>query len=107
MMERYGKGPIKEPAEKCPRCGSPVKVKLEDDRLALYDLNGNSHRCENEAPFEKHPIGQAVIDGVIKGFQLRGRRLTITLEDGNILSVSAAGTPLSLSLRGPDGILQE
>lgn len=98
-----------EPDERCPQCGSPVHLKLEQDtggdRLVLYNLNGSRHVCEVE--YENHPIGQAVVGNVVKDFQLRGRRLTITLEDGNILSVSAAGKPLSIRLEGPTGILQE
>ena len=60
-----------------------------------------------ERQFEKHPIGQKVTGKMVTDYQLRGRRLTITLEDGNVLSVTAAGTPLTVSLEGPGGIWQE
>ena len=73
----------------------------------LLNLDSTRHNCGPAVEFEKHPIGQAVMGGVIKDFQLRGRRLTISLEDGNVLSVTAKGTPLSLSLEGPDRIIQE
>jgi len=78
-------------------------------RLLFFNMDGTAHRCDTDREFEKHPIGQAVAGAVIKqdGFQLRGRRLTILFEDGNVLSVSAKGTPLTIQLQGPGGIMQE
>lgn len=112
MVENNYMSRIAKPPEKCPDCNADVRLKSEyangDRQLVLYNLDGTLHDCQKEEQhYEKHPIGQAVIGGVIKGFQLRGRRLTITLEDGNVLSVSAAGKPLSLQLEGPGGIVQE
>ena len=99
--------------EKCPDCGADVRLKSETGEgeyhhLVLYNLDGTAHNCGmEERHYEKHPIGQAVTGKTVVNFQLRGRRLTIALEDGNILTVSAAGTPLTISLEGPGGILQE
>ena len=102
----------KRPPEICPACGAPIKLRFEGElgrpkRIVPYNLDGTSHQCD-ERPFEeRHPIGQTVTGKVIKDFQLRGRRLTITLEDGNVLSVSAKGIPLTIMLEGPAGIMQE
>ena len=102
-----------EPPERCPDCNSPVKIKTENVnggvKLLLFNLDGSEHYCDMEREFERHPIGQAVAGAVVKqdGFQLRGRRLTISFEDGNVLSVSAAGKPLTINLTGPAGIMQE
>lgn len=99
-------------SEKCPNCGADVVVKFtysESERRPFFaNADGSRHICNSESkPFDKHPIGQAVKGKVIADFQLRGRCLTITLEDGNVLSVSAAGKPLSIALEGPAGIIQE
>ena len=106
----YNKPTIKEPPEICPTCGNSVTIKyegpVEQKRLVLYNLNGTSHEC-NERQYEKRPIGQAVIGEVVKNFQLRGRCLTITLGNGSVLSVSATGRPLNISLEGSGMILQE
>ena len=111
-MERRIVESIAKPPEKCPDCGASVRLKSEfiggDRQLVLYNLDGSLHECTSvERQYEKHPIGQAVTGKVIADFQLRGRRLTITLDNGNVLSVSAAGTPLTIMLEGPGGILQE
>ena len=103
--------PTAKRTEVCPDCGADVMLKMEDvngERMPqLYNLDGSRHKCEAEDGFEKHPIGQAVTGKKVTGFQLRGRRLTIMLDDGHVLSVSAAGKPLTLRLEGPTGILQE
>ena len=98
--------------EKCPDCGADVSLKSEfadgDRRLVLYETDGSRHECTvAEKPFEKHPIGQAVINKRVTDFQLKGRVLTIYLEGGNVLSVSAAGKPLSMQMSGPRGFVQE
>lgn len=100
---------IKKPPERCPECDAPVVIKTEGGghRLILYNLDDSQHRCENGKEFEKHPIGKTVIGKKVERFELRGRRLTITLDDGNVLSVYAAGRPLTLRLEGPGGIVQE
>lgn len=112
LVERRMASRIEKPPEKCPDCGAQVRLKSEyvngDRQLMLYNLDGTQHVCgSEERQYEKHPIGQAVMGKVIADFQLRGRRLTLTLEDGSILTVSAAGKPLTIGLEGPGGILQE
>ena len=112
-MERKIANSIISPAEKCPACGADIQVKAESSadeyhRLSLYNLDGSPHRCGTaERSYKKHPIGQKVTGKKVIDYQLRGRRLTITLDDGNILSVVAAGTPLTISLEGSQGIWQE
>jgi len=111
MVENRQVNAIKQPTEKCPECGASIHLKTEGSsyRLVLYNLDGTIHRCESTREFDKHPIGRQVAGAVVKqdGFQLRGRVLTISFEDGNVLSVSAAGRPLTISLNGPAGIMQE
>jgi hypothetical protein len=91
--------------EKCPQCSVAIVLKLENDSLRMFNPDGTWHTCGSG--YVDHPIGQAVEGKVVTDFQLRGRVLTLTLEDGNILSVSAAGRPLSIRLEGPTGITQE
>ena len=110
MENRYR---MKEVPERCPMCDAPVRLGTElvdgERQLVLYDMNGGKHVCNGHEEQEKHPIGQAVSGATVKenGFQLRGRRLTIMFEDGNVLTVSAAGKPLTIRLEGPAGIMQE
>jgi len=98
---------VRSPQDKCPDCGCVIKLEEADNRLMLLNLDSTRHNCGPAVEFEKHPIGQTVMGKTIKDFQLRGRRLTISLGDGSVLSVTAAGTPLTLQLKGPSGIMQE
>lgn len=96
--------------EKCPSCGADIDLRFEGQQearqLVAYDLNGRVHQCDGEQ-YPKHPIGQAVTGRQIKDFQLRGRRLTLVLDDGSELGVSAAGKPLSIQLKSGNGVIQE
>jgi len=49
-------------------------------------------------------VGETVIDN---GFQLRRKVLTLSFESGNVLTISAAGNPLTIRLEGPTGVMQE
>ncbi len=102
----------KKAPETCPKCGADVWLKVVNQILKMVDSAGQPHQCSpgglgSPGEYQKHPIGQAMQDQRIVEFQLRGRVLTIKVEDGHTLSVSAAGKPLTLRLEGPGGILQE
>jgi len=109
----FRRNEIRTPFEKCPTCGADVRLRLEEvngeKQLKLFNPDDSQHVCQIELrnEFEKHPIGQTVTGKRVTDFQLRGRRLTITLEDGHVLTISAAGRPLTIRLEGPSGLLQE
>lgn len=107
-MDRFQRK-IPKPVDKCPACGTGVVLKEEGGRLKVYELKGGLHVCLDDSlpTFVNHPIGEAVKGRTIVTFQLRGRVLTLKLDDGQELTVSAAGRPLSISMQGPKGILQE
>uniref|UniRef100_A0A6M3JA28 Uncharacterized protein n=2 Tax=viral metagenome TaxID=1070528 RepID=A0A6M3JA28_9ZZZZ len=99
--------------EKCPDCSTAVVIRFDRgegsyNKMVLYNLDGTQHHCESARSYDRHPIGQAVTGAVIKRFELRGRQLTITMEDDNVLTVVAGGRPLTIRLEGPEvGVLQE
>ena len=109
-MERRGVDKIAK-YEKCPQCGAEVIVRAENTdgeyhRLALLNPDNSAHRCD--APqFHDHAIGAAMLGRTITDYQLRGRVLTLTLDNGNVYQVSAPGRPLNVQLTTKTGMLQE
>ncbi len=92
-----------EPEQECPQCGRAVMMKLEDQTLQMYDFNGQAHVCK-----EMKKIGGSVTGHIVEGFQLRDRRLLITLDGGITLEINSIGfRPLKLRLVTPEGVLEE
>jgi hypothetical protein len=95
--------------EKCPGCGKEVSVKiLGDEKQVLFNSDGSAHVCATVADlYPQHPIGQAVTGQTVVKYQLRGRQLPLYFDGGGCLSVSAAGTPLSIIYNNKEGAIQE
>ena len=66
MVSRNRQPEIKK-TEKCPDCGADVTIVFKggNNRMELYDLNGNEHSCESDVEYPKHPIGQTVVGKTI------------------------------------------
>ena len=109
MQDQTG---IKRSPEKCPECGTAVMVKAsgagEYHQLMRLNFDGSQHHCSPPVrQYVNHAIGKAVTGKMVTRFELRGHRLTLTLDDGNVLSVSSPRRALNLQLAGPAGIMQE
>ena len=100
---------ISEPQQECPECGRPIKLKVENESLKVFDMDGGPHVCRNSQPLvRKTAFSDALCGGLIEGFTLRDRRLLLSLDGARTLEVYAVGNaPLKLQLTGPDGVLRE
>jgi len=110
-MRKDGLGMNKR-TEKCPGCGAAVLLQKGERDLQprMYDVNGALHACESDkqsAVYEPRPIGQKVVGATVIGFEVRKRKLTLSLSNNSSLEVYCGGIPLKIWLLTNEGVTED